>query len=1290
MAVSTTYSAARNNKRHLLMMPPVAGLHLLLLVLLLRRDSSERRWFQPSSPSCAGFAASQSLESADNFIDAGHFNPEDGACGDLGPWTEGMCLSDGTAGGENEHCGPCLVGEAWDLLRATLGTEEVRRARSTVPTIKHAQWLSSTLAGTVIHILLKELLGYDRIRVVTTGNQFEIEEAASEACQGINMEVWLTEPEVEQRLLVEAMDAQPGRAVAGLTGGVGSESLFVPSYLPFSSTHYWPLQENVREERNGSLMRPMERFPPDGSFGAEQLASAFPAGDPWGCSTAGYGYGTFVCTAGRWYPPQCGQDGFPSKYCAELYIPDQTWSAGWWEAVTQNLALNFSSVYTSVKGLSQLMREKYEKNEGFMYQWWEPDPLPRHFPSRKVTFPRYSRECSSKYNRNPSLSGVNCDRDAVPLRKLIYAGLARSDPDIFMLWNAARFSNAELEALMNFHTDGGGDNSSMYGAACEWLKSNATQTNWLSWLNINEPCAGRVPAQTWNTSSHSCQLVESLGEREIFPASEGDSGGGNMHLSAQIGIAVGVAIAVVAALSVFVVFVMRKGAASFRAVGPPKLGGNVTLVITDIQGSTSLWDMYPAEMARDIALHHRCLRATLKEFHGYEIATEGDSFKCAFHTPEDAIQWAISVQMDLLCAPWSEQIEDGGWGAFGDTSKWGDPSKLADLSRQGDRRVARRPSHLLRMAAECGGKKRKKVLFNVASAADSIYSKNFCAQMPYATVFHASSGSTLPVFRGLRVRIGIHTGTADVVGTHENTKRVTYGGQVMATAKAISDVPAGGQIVASAETIAAIGSMHTLEQQVRELLCGWSTTGREEEQQPAAVSIVHMGSHLLSRVAAPEPMKPRSIAVAMRDSQNDTSVRDGISDRAWATVEERLSQGSVSEGVVPSALEKAQDLVSIVPFALRSRSVCFPPLDTVQQLTPGFWAAPAREGVTIVFTLVENWTQLKLHAQTNTSFRHVLDATREQLNLLVRAALLPTRGYEVEGEDGCFVLAFHSAEEAVGFAVLLQQTLRLADCWIPELLAMPGCEPLRDDEGQLVAVGPRIKVGMCTADAQVAQPSMRTGRAEYFGWLMNHAARVAATANGGQILVHECTHEALDMGELDSELIFKPHGTHRLKGIKSQIEIFEVCDEQLRNYVFPGLQRVSERDLAPVMDRISDPGNNGSRGRMRKRPTRSKTSFTDLALLVASGLQTGLSRTSSRGSSSRLETSGANSKRTPPMETIGSADMEMGLVMPDVSNSRRTSTSEGSPTPRSPWAELPGTPSVSTGSIPFEDTRGNA
>ena len=52
-----------------------------------------------------------------------------------------------------------------------------------------------------------------------------------------------------------------------------------------------------------------------------------------------------------------------------------------------------------------------------------------------------------------------------------------------------------------------------------------------------------------------------------------------------------------------------------------------------------------SQMAVDIALHHECLRASLKKCNGYEIATEGDSFKCAFRTPEDAISWSILAQV---------------------------------------------------------------------------------------------------------------------------------------------------------------------------------------------------------------------------------------------------------------------------------------------------------------------------------------------------------------------------------------------------------------------------------------------------------------------------------------------------------------------------------------------------------------------------------------------------------------------------------------------------------------------
>lgn len=74
-------------------------------------------------------------------------------------------------------------------------------------------------------------------------------------------------------------------------------------------------------------------------------------------------------------------------------------------------------------------------------------------------------------------------------------------------------------------------------------------------------------------------------------------------------------------------------------------------------------------MARDIGLHHACMREQLSKCNGYEVATEGDSFKCAFHTPEDAILWCVRVQTALMAQPWSAELEDGGASvlAAGDT-----------------------------------------------------------------------------------------------------------------------------------------------------------------------------------------------------------------------------------------------------------------------------------------------------------------------------------------------------------------------------------------------------------------------------------------------------------------------------------------------------------------------------------------------------------------------------------------------------------------------------------------------
>ena len=59
-----------------------------------------------------------------------------------------------------------------------------------------------------------------------------------------------------------------------------------------------------------------------------------------------------------------------------------------------------------------------------------------------------------------------------------------------------------------------------------------------------------------------------------------------------------------------------------------------------------------------------------------------------------------------------------------------------------------------------------------------------------------NSRKKVDAFRGMRVRMGVHTGVADTVHTHENTHRLVYGGKVrsaMTGSKLVADeVPTDG------------------------------------------------------------------------------------------------------------------------------------------------------------------------------------------------------------------------------------------------------------------------------------------------------------------------------------------------------------------------------------------------------------------------------------------------------------------------------------------------------------------
>lgn len=53
-------------------------------------------------------------------------------------------------------------------------------------------------------------------------------------------------------------------------------------------------------------------------------------------------------------------------------------------------------------------------------------------------------------------------------------------------------------------------------------------------------------------------------------------------------------------------------------------GQPLTLVATDVEGSTDLWEWDKQAMMEAISLHDNILRADLSRFHGYEVATEVD------------------------------------------------------------------------------------------------------------------------------------------------------------------------------------------------------------------------------------------------------------------------------------------------------------------------------------------------------------------------------------------------------------------------------------------------------------------------------------------------------------------------------------------------------------------------------------------------------------------------------------------------------------------------------------------
>ena len=87
-----------------------------------------------------------------------------------------------------------------------------------------------------------------------------------------------------------------------------------------------------------------------------------------------------------------------------------------------------------------------------------------------------------------------------------------------------------------------------------------------------------------------------------------------------------------------------------RAAAIPS--GTVTLLFTDVEGSTRLWEAEPEPMAQALRRHDEMLRRAIGQAGGFVFKTVGDAFCATFATPQAALEAVLAAQRALAAEQW--------------------------------------------------------------------------------------------------------------------------------------------------------------------------------------------------------------------------------------------------------------------------------------------------------------------------------------------------------------------------------------------------------------------------------------------------------------------------------------------------------------------------------------------------------------------------------------------------------------------------------------------------------------
>jgi predicted ATPase/class 3 adenylate cyclase len=89
---------------------------------------------------------------------------------------------------------------------------------------------------------------------------------------------------------------------------------------------------------------------------------------------------------------------------------------------------------------------------------------------------------------------------------------------------------------------------------------------------------------------------------------------------------------------------------------PERLTGTVTLLFTDIEGSTRLLQRLGDRYGDALAQHRRLLRDAIANHRGQEVDNQGDAIFAAFPTAREAVAAAVAAQRSLTRHQWPDEL----------------------------------------------------------------------------------------------------------------------------------------------------------------------------------------------------------------------------------------------------------------------------------------------------------------------------------------------------------------------------------------------------------------------------------------------------------------------------------------------------------------------------------------------------------------------------------------------------------------------------------------------------------